>query len=72
MMGGEAARGRRARGRNTMENRFHSKNACNSIMIRKCLIAALVAVVFGIITRALFTDGSTGLLQMPTAEMRIG
>lgn len=39
-------------------------------MIRKCLIAALFAVVFGIITRAQFTDGSTGLLQMPTAEMQ--
>ena len=41
-------------------------------MIRKCLIAALFAAIFGIISYVQFTDGSTGLLQMPTAEMRIG
>lgn len=39
-------------------------------MIRKCLIAALLAAVFGIISYGQFTDCSTGLLQMPTAEMQ--
>lgn len=39
-------------------------------MIRKCLIAALLAVVFGIISYGQFADCSTGLLQMPTAEMQ--
>ena len=39
-------------------------------MIRKCLIAALLAAVFGIISYGQFADCSTGLLQMPTAEMQ--
>ena len=39
-------------------------------MIRKCLIAALLAALFGIVTYGQFADCSTGLLQMPTAEMQ--
>lgn len=39
-------------------------------MIRKCLIAALLAAAFGVISYGQFADCSTGLLQMPTAEMQ--
>ena len=39
-------------------------------MIRKCLIAVLLAATFGVISYGQFADCSTGLLQMPTAEMQ--
>ena len=39
-------------------------------MIRKCLIAALLAAAFGVISYGQFADCSTGLLQMSTAEMQ--
>lgn len=39
-------------------------------MIRKCLIAALLAAAFGVISYGQFADCSTGLLQAPTAEMQ--
>lgn len=39
-------------------------------MIRKYLIAALLAAMFGVITYGQFADCSTGLLQAPTAEMQ--
>ena len=41
-------------------------------MIRKCLIAALLAAIFGTISYGQFADCSTGLLQMPTAERHAG
>lgn len=39
-------------------------------MIRKSLIAALLSAVLGVISYGQFADCSTGLLQMPTAEMQ--
>ncbi len=39
-------------------------------MIRKILIAALLAATFGVVTYGQFADCSTGLLQAPTAEMQ--
>lgn len=51
-------------------NRFLGKTVYIVQMIRKCLIAALLAAIFGIVTYGQFADCSTGLLQMPTAEMQ--